>query len=355
MNQKRKELTKGILAAALTGVLALTGCQESLGLETDDITISNYKEVEIEEVEKPEEVTEEDVVSYIDEERMEAAVDEEVDRAAEEGDTVDIDYVGYMNGEELDNASEEGCELVIGADTFIDGFEDSIIGHKAGDTYDWNGKFPDDYGEESVAGKDVTFTITLNKVMEENVPELDDEFAQSMSETATTSEEYQEEVKKYLEERNEIDYQLDVAEAAWAVVMDNTEVKQYPEGSVQAEVDHINEQYEQIAEMNGLDLETMMTSYFGYSSIDDYNTDVQEAAEQSVKQSLAVDAIADKENLTMDDETYQQMLEDIVTYYGYGDVETLEESEDEETLQETAKLFMVEEWVGDRCVQVASY
>ncbi len=355
MDKKKKGITTVSLAVMLVGALALTGCQASEGLETDDLTISKYKEVEIEEVEAPEEVTDEDVAAYIDEERVSAAVYEDVtDRAAEEGDTVNIDYVGYMDGEELENGSEEDCELVIGSDSFIEGFEDSIIGHNVGDTFDWNGTFPDDYYED-LAGKDVTFTITVNGITLEVVPELDDEFVRSMSDTATTTEEYEEEVRKYLEERNETEHKLDIADEAWSVVMDNTTVKEYPAGAVQEMVDAINEQYEELAEMYGVDLETMITMYMGYETTEDYDADAQEAAENSVKQSMAVDAIADKENLTMNDETYEEMLEEIVVYYGYGDVETLTEAADEETLQDTAKQFMVKDWVGDHCIQVAGY
>ncbi len=353
MKKGQAKFLTGILAA----VLVLTGCQASEGLETDDITISKYKEVEIEEVEEPEEVTEDDVTAYIDEELASNIAYEEVtDRAAEEGDTVNIDYVGTMDGEEFDGGSYEGYDLLLGSDTFIDGFEDSIIGHEAGDTFDWNGKFPDEYYEESLAGKDVTFTITVNSISLEKEQQLDDAFVQSVSDTAATVEEYEEDVKKYLEERAEMEHKLDIADAAWTVVMDNTEVKAYPEDEVQEVLDEINEEYEAYAEYYGVDMDTFVTTYMGFESREAYDEEAQQSAENSVKQTMAVDAIADKEKLTLDEDTYEEMVTEIAWYYyGESDGESLKESADQDALEQVAKQFMVKDWVGEHCIQVEGY
>ncbi len=357
MKKRQMKKTAGLLAVMLAGMAILTGCQSEEGLETDDLTISKYDGVEIEAVEEYDEVTDEDVTAYIDEQRNAETeyVEIEEDRAAEDGDTVNIDYIGYVDGEELENGSDEDCQLVIGEGAYIDGFEESIIGHKKGDTYEWNGKFPDDYAAEDVAGKDVTFTMTLNKIVEEVTPELDDAFVQSVSDTSSNVEEYEAEIKEYLEKRNETYYKLEVADDAWDVVMNNTEVKKYPEESVQEMLDLINEEYEMYAQIYGTDMDTFVTTYMGYDSREAYDEAAEEAAEESVKQEMAVDAIAEKENLEMTDEIYEEMLEQMVLYYGYGDVETLTESADEETLQEMAKQFQVKEWVGDHCIQVEGY
>ncbi len=358
MKKEQTGKTAKLLAVLLTGALMLGGCQsDGAELDTDDITISKYKDVEIEAVDEYEDITDEDVTDYIDEQLNAETeyVEIEEDRAAEDGDTVNIDYIGYVDGEELENGSDEDCQLVIGEGAYIDGFEESIIGHKKGDTYDWNGKFPDDYAAEDVAGKDVTFTMTLNGIVEEVTPELDDAYVQSVSDTSTTVEEYEDEIREYLEKRDQIYYKLEVADEAWSVVMDNSEVKKYPEGSVQEMLDLINEEYSTIAELYGTDLEDFVVTYMGYDSIDAYNEAAEEAAEESVKQELAVDAIAEKENLTLTDETYDEMMEEIVLYYGYPDLETMEEDADEETLEQTAKQFMVKDWVGDHCIQVEGY
>ena len=147
------------IAVLLTGVMAsallLSGCEASKGLENDDIKITQYKGIEIDEVEKKaKEVTDDDVDSFIKSmQESHAEVTEITDRAVEDGDTVSINFVGKMNGEEFEGGSAEDYSLTIGSGVFIEGFEDSVIGHKAGETYDWNRKFPDDYGNAEMAGK----------------------------------------------------------------------------------------------------------------------------------------------------------------------------------------------------------
>ena len=178
-------------AAVLACSAVLTGCQESKGLETKDLKITQYKEVEVDQVEKPEEVTAEAVDEYIESIlKVNAETVKVKDRAVEKGDTVNIDFVGKIDGKAFDGGSAEGYSLEIGSDAFIPGFEDSVIGHKIDETFDWNGSFPDDYGNKDYAGKDVVFTITVNSISRSNVPELTDEFVKSVSKESTNVEEY---------------------------------------------------------------------------------------------------------------------------------------------------------------------
>ena len=172
-------MKKRLFAGLLAGTMLLTACAGNTGIETDEIKISCYKGVEIEEVEKPAEITDEDVETAIQTTlEANATTTEITDRAVEEGDTVDINFVGKVDGEVFDGGSADNYSLVIGSGTFIDGFEDSIIGHNVGETFDWNGKFPEEYNEE-LAGKDCVFTITVNAITLEEVPELNDEFVNS--------------------------------------------------------------------------------------------------------------------------------------------------------------------------------
>ncbi len=349
---KRKIAVTMTILFALT--VGLAGCQTSKGLTESNIEIPQYKEIEIDEVEGPDEVTEDDIMAYIDEKRSENDMKEVTDRPAKEGDTVDIDFVGKMNGEEFDGGSAEGYYLVLGSGDFIDGFEDSIIGHNVGDTFDWSGKFPDDYeADEDLAGKDVVFTITLNAIYEDEDVQLDDDFVKSVSDTSTTVDEYKDEVKDILTEEAEIQHRLAIADAAWEKVAENTEVKEYNEDDVQSVYDQMMEQYEAYAQAYGMDLESFIAA-FGYDSMETFEDEVMEASKESVKDKLMVDAIADKEKLTLDDDTYESILKDMALYYGYESAETLKESIDEAELKEAAKQFMVKEWVGDHCIQVAS-
>ena len=222
------------VAMLLTGVMAvslmMTGCQSAKGLETENVKISVYKGVEVDKVDKPSEVTDDDVNTQIQSVLDENSTTEEVTgRAVKKGDTATIDFVGKMNGEAFDGGSSTDYPLEIGSNSFIDGFEDSIIGHNAGDTFDWNGKFPENYGSSDLAGKDVTFTITVKSISKKKTPKLTDKFVKKVSKESKTVKEYKEEVKKSLEEDNEKTYNDSLQQAAWQKVLDNTKVKKYPE------------------------------------------------------------------------------------------------------------------------------
>ncbi len=135
------------------------------GLETENIKISVYKGVEVDKVDKPSEVTDDDVNTQIQSVLDENSTTEEVTgRAVKKGDTATIDFVGKMNGEAFDGGSSTDYPLEIGSNSFIDGFEGQYHRTYAGDTFDWNGKFPENYGSSDLAGKDVTFTITVKSI-----------------------------------------------------------------------------------------------------------------------------------------------------------------------------------------------
>ena len=212
-------MKKRVLAGLLAGAMILSGCAQSTGLETDDIKITVYKGVEVAEVEKPAEIVDEDVEIEIQATlEAHANIIEITDRAVQDGDTVDINFVGKVDGEAFDGGSADNYSLVIGSGTFIDGFEDSIIGHKAGETFDWNGQFPEEYTPE-LAGKDCVFTITVNAITVEEKAELNDEFVKKVSETSTTVEEYKKEIKTQLEEAAQSNYEYSLKSAAWKAVL----------------------------------------------------------------------------------------------------------------------------------------
>ena len=189
-------------------------------LETDDLKITQYKGVEVDEVEKADEVTDEDVDASIQATLQTNATTTEVtDRPVQEGDTATIDFTGKIDGAEFEGGSSTDYPLVIGSGSFIEGFEDSIVGHNIGDTFDWNGKFPDDYSNADYAGKDVTFTITVKGIGVEEVPELTDDFVQTVSEESKTVDEYKEEVKKQLEDEAETTYNDTLRQEVWQTVL----------------------------------------------------------------------------------------------------------------------------------------
>lgn len=349
---KKKMVT--ILTGALAASMLLAGCAANKGLETDDLKISMYKGVEVEEVDKPEEVTDEDVENAINSTLQSNATTKEItDRAVESGDTATIDFVGKMDGEEFDGGSSTDYPLEIGSGQFIDGFEDSVIGHEIGDTYDWNGKFPDNYGNDELAGKDVVFTITVKSISQTEVPELTDDFVNQVSEESTNVEEYKEEVKNQLEEENQQSYEDSLTEEAWNVVLENTEVKNYPEDDVKEFADSLIEQYKTAAQYYDQEYEDFIETQMG-TTVEDFEQQVEEVAKENVKQQMATQAIADKENIKLDDETYEKELQKLADLYGYPDVDSIKEAASEDDLKDIVLNNLVKDWVREHCIQVAS-
>lgn len=349
-----KKKVVAILTGALAASMLLSGCAASKGLETDELKISMYKGVEVEEVEKPEEVTDEDVENTINATlQSNATIKEITDRAVESGDTATIDFVGKMDGEEFDGGSSTDYPLEIGSGQFIEGFEDSVIGHEIGETYDWNGKFPDNYGNTDLAGKDVVFTITVKSISQTEVPELTDDFVKQVSEESTNVKEYKEEVKNQLEEDNEQNYEDSLTQEAWDKVLENTEVKKYPEDEVKEFCDSLIEQYKTAAEYYGQEYEDFIETQMG-TTVEDFEQQVEDVAKENIKQKMATEAIADKEKIKLDDETYEKELKELADLYGYTDVDSLKEAASEEDLKDIVLNNLVKEWVREHCVQVAS-
>ncbi len=310
--------------------------RRSKGLETDAIKITKYKGVEVEEVDKPEEITEEDVDASIQATlESEAETTEITDRPVEMGDTVNIDFVGKINGEAFDGGSAEDYPLTVGSGAFIEGFEDSIVGHSAGETFDWNGKFPEDYGQPDLAGADVVFTITVNSITVDNVPELTDDLVKTLSEESTTVEEYREEVKKDLEKESQSSYDATLEQNAWQIVLENTEVKEYPEGEVEEYSDSLIQQYKDAAEYYGMEYEDFVQEQMGYAP-EDFEAEVKVVAQESVKNKMAVEAIAEKEKIELTDEAYEEQVKTMAEEYGYENADAMKEAFDEDTLKQQA-------------------
>ncbi len=334
--------------------MILAGCSSSGNASTEYVSVGGYKEIEVADIDEPGEVSDEDVDNYIETVRSQNATTEEItDRAAESGDTVNIDFTGKMDGEEFDGGSSAGYSLELGSGSFIPGFEDSIIGHMPGDTFDWEGNFPDPYtGNPDFSGKPVTFTITLNFINGETVlPELTDEFVQSVSDKSKTVKEYREEIKKMLSENSTTDYDMQLQEAAWQAVLEQAEIKGYPDGEVEQLKSQLVEQYKTAAKDAGMEAEEFLQQYYGMSE-EDFNKQAEEAAKESVKQKIVADAIASQEKLIPKDDELEKEYKALAEEYGYPDVDSLKEAADEETLKDIIIANKVKEFLAEHAIQV---
>lgn len=342
-----------VFAGALAASIILAGCEASKGLETDNVKITQYKEIEVDAVPKPEEVTDEAVDARIQSTLESNSETEEItDRAVESGDTANIDFVGKIDGEEFEGGSAEGYPLTIGSGAFIAGFEDSIIGHNIGETFDWNGKFPDDYGNEQYAGKDVVFTITVNSISQSTVPELTDEFVKSVSEKSKNVKEYKAEIKKQLEKEGKDNYQNQLNSEVIQKVLENSEVSEYPKDEVEKLCKETIEQAKSLAEYLNMEYE----DYLEQNGVteEEFEKQIEDNVKANIKQTMVIKAIAEKEKIEMTDEMYEEQLKKMAESYGYEDVDAIKEAAEEDDLKDIALNNIVAEWLAEHCIQKAS-
>lgn len=342
------------LAAGMCVVsLLLTGCAGEIS--NDYVTISQYKGVEVEKAADTT-VSDEDVESQIESMRQSQATTTEItDRAAQDGDIVTIDYEGKKDGVAFDGGTASDQQLKLGSDSFIDGFEDGVIGHNIGETFDLNLTFPEDYQSTDLAGQAVVFTVTLKGISISEVPELNDEFVKTVSEKSETVEEYKKEIKETLEQNNEETAKSTLMESAWSVVMENTTVTKYPKEELQEMITMIKDQYTVMAGYYGLEFEEFLTQYMNMDE-ETFNSQATQAAKEQMKQNLAVDLIAEKAKIDVSEKTLEKKYEVYAENYGYESVdqmiEALKEAGNEESLEQMAKTEIVQEWVVDNCKQV---
>ncbi len=341
---KQRKIVKklaAMLAVCTFTMTMLVGCSGKIS--NDLITINKYKGLEVENVTVAE-VSDEDVESSIQSTLYTIGTENVItDRAVQEGDFVVIDYVGTVDGVAFTGGTADDQTLEIGSDSYIDGFEDAIIGHKTGETFDINVTFPENYSED-LSGKDAVFTITLDKIYEWVVPELTDELVVSqLSTTATTIEEYRAEQKANLETSNKEAAESEFLSKVWNALLDNCVVEEFPEDELADMITGIEAQYGTVASMYGIDVDTFIQSYYGITE--------QEMAENLLKQRYAIELIAEKEEITLTVAEYEAELEEYASRWGY----TSEEMEELVGHDELELMFIQErvgEWLVENCKRV---
>lgn len=350
MKKRMISLAAGMCVAALL----LTGCSSEISNEY--VTVSKYKGLEVEKAEA-EKITDESVDNWI-QGMLEghASTKEVTGRAAQEGDTVVIDYVGKMDGEAFEGGTAKGADLKLGSNTYIDGFEAGVIGHQIGETFDLNLTFPEDYKPSpEKSGKEAVFTVTLNAIREEEIPELNDEFVKSVSEKSKTVKEYKKEVKAQLEESAKQTAEESMNEAIMNALMDNSEVTKYPKDELKKMQDRIRGQYEEMASYYGMEFTEFLNSYMGMDE-DTFNTQLVKAAKMQVKNQLVIDLIVEKAKIDVSDKVLEKRYEQYVKDYGFESVKQMKEAMSEngsgDELKRMAVTEEVQKWLVANCKQV---
>lgn len=219
------------------------------------------------------------------------------DRAVKDKDTLNIDYVGKIDGEEFDGGSTkgEGTDVTIGVTQYIDDFLEQLIGHKPGETFDIEVTFPEDYGNEELDGKDAVFTVTINYILEEILPELTDDFVkENLSETYgwNTVAEMKESIRKDYQQMNISDYVNEY-------IFENTEIKSVPESMIKYQENMMLHYFDSNAKMYGMKLDEFISLFVGVSSQEELIEMYAEENENSAKMNLIIQAIAEDLELTV--------------------------------------------------------
>ncbi len=319
-----------ILGIFVGAVAALTAC----GGNKYVTTLGQYKGVAVT-VEPKEEVTQEDINTYIDQVLSAKTTYEEVDRPIKEGDQVNIDYVGKKDGKEFDKGSspEGGYDLVIGSHSFIDGFEEGLIGAKKGDTLDLNLTFPETYSATDLAGQDVVFTVTINTVKESVVPKLTDDYVPTLQEDCKTVEEYKEYVKGSLEDRAKYTYDQAVQKAAFEVVFNESVVSEPDQKLIDSYYDKSMSQADQYASYYGIDRDTFIKQSLNMTT-EEFEKKAKEDAVVSAKKELVIDAIAKKEKIKVKKSEISDFAKENMSYYGYDSEDALIQGMGEDAIEQ---------------------
>ena len=220
------------------------------------------------------------------------------DKKVAEGDICDIAFEGFVDGEAFDGGQADNFDLTIGSGQFIPGFEDQIIGHKAGDEFDVVVTFPEDYGAENLAGKEATFKVVLHEVKQKVLPELDDEFAKDVSEFDTL-EELKADEKKKIKERKQSEAENDFENAVIDALIADMKAE-IPSQMIDARVDENVKQFEQNLQMQGLNLETYLKYTGGDASA--LKESLRPQSERQVKIRLCLDKIVELEKIEVSEE-----------------------------------------------------
>lgn len=275
-----------------------------------EVELGQYKGVEVSKCDT--EVTDADVEEEIKKVQEQNARTISVeDRAVKDGDMTVIDFEGFVDGVAFEGGKGESYPLTIGSHSFIDNFEEQLIGMNIGEEKEINVTFPEEYHAEALKGKPATFKVSVKEIKEKQLPELDDDFAQDVSDFDTLAE-YKEDIKKKVADRKAADAKSKKESEAIERVVEASKMD-IPEAMIQTQVNRMAEDFAQRLQQQGLSLE----QYFQYTGLtaDKIIADMKPEAEKRIKNSLVLEAVAKAENIEVSDEEFEAELQKMADMY----------------------------------------
>jgi|AntRauTorcE11897_2_1112592.scaffolds.fasta_scaffold00001_351 trigger factor len=267
-----------------------------------EVTLGEYKGLKIKQNDNT--ISDDEVKAELMLEQDKASRLVDVDRPIKKGDTVTFDFVGKLNGEKFEGGSAENYELEIGSNKFIPGFEEQMIGLKKGDNKELKVTFPENYHAENLKGKETTFEVTVHSVKEKQLPELNDELAQNMSEFETLGE-WKESVKKKLQDKKTQETKIQAENDLINKVVENSSVEA-PESLVEQQIDSFIKDFEYKLMYQGMKLDDYLKMM--KTTKEDLRADRREDAIKTVKTKLVLEAVIKKEKLEVTNDEFNEKL-----------------------------------------------
>ena len=275
-----------------------------------EIKLGKYKGVKVEAMDTT--VTDEDVAAELDKvKEQNARLVAADDKAVEDGDQTTIDFEGFVDGVAFEGGKGEDYPLTIGSHSFIDTFEEQLIGKKVGEEVEVNVTFPEQYQAEELAGKPAMFKVTIKEIKVKEYPELDDDFAQDVSEFDTLDE-YKADIKKNLEEKKAQEAEADKESKVIEAIVNDSEMD-IPEKMIEAQSQQMVEEFAQNIAMQGISFDQYMQ--FTGTTVDQLTEQVKPQAEARVQSSLVLEAIVKAEKIEASDEEFDEEIKRMAERY----------------------------------------
>lgn len=275
-----------------------------------EIKLGKYKGVKVEAMDTT--VTDEDVAAELDKvKEQNARLVAADDKAVEDGDQTTIDFEGFVDGVAFEGGKGEDYPLTIGSHSFIDTFEEQLIGKKVGEEVEVNVTFPEQYQAEELAGKPAMFKVTIKEIKVKEYPELDDDFAQDVSEFDTLDE-YKADIKKNLEEKKAQEAEADKESKVIEAIVNDSEMD-IPEKMIEAQCQQMVEEFAQNIAMQGISFDQYMQ--FTGTTVDQLTEQVKPQAEARVQSSLVLEAIVKAEKIEASDEEFDEEIKRMAERY----------------------------------------
>ena len=276
-----------------------------------EVTLGKYEGVTVTKIDTS--VSDEEVAEALEKERNNNSRSVSVtDRPVAEGDTAVIDFEGFVDGVAFDGGKGENHPLEIGSHSFIDTFEDQLVGKNVGEEVEVNVTFPEQYQAADLAGKPAVFKVKINEIKAKELPELDDEFAQDVSEFDTLAE-YKEDLKKRLQEQKEVEAKKTKEDEAIQKIIDKSKMD-IPEAMLTTQCESMVDEFAQRIAQSGLSLEQYLQ--FSGMTMDALMDQVKPEAMKRIQSSLVLEAIAKDQNIEVSDEDVDAEIEKMAAAYG---------------------------------------